>query len=280
MLPALSALVEAGLLPLAEAEQIDRSLDPVAARAHAEQLLTDAFARGLTAQQRRLLNVLDSSQGQPTPANLARLWAQEDELLWLGVREDIIDVASEHGVRASINAADPNTWQLVNEEVVNFVDGYYVNPAAGNFGSIPNLNQTSKEEFSRVFQMWQLGDRTPGNYAQGLPQLINELQPIFGLQRARVIAATETSRVFAESERFAAARNPFIEYFQYLASADEKVCPICLPADNTVIPKDSNTFPDGRGFPPRHPNCRCSITQLSGPALQALREEGLIAESQ
>ena len=37
-------------------------------------------------------------------------------------------------------------------------------------------------------------------------------------------------------------------------------CPICLPAQNLTTPKNATTFPDGGGFPPRHPRCRCSMT--------------------
>lgn len=276
MNPLLSALVEAGILSQQDADRIERSQSPEAARAYAEQQLTDAFANGLTAQQRRLLSVLDEAQGQPTPRNLERLWALEDDYLWQGVQDTLQSVAIDHAVGVSVNVTNPNLWQLVSEEVVSWVDEYYTSTNAANVGSIPSLNQTSREAFAEAFQRWQLGDRSPGNYAQGLPELIQELQPIFGAQRARVIAATETSRAFAESERFAAARNPLIEYFQYLTAFDEKTCPICVPANNTVTPKGRSTFPDGGGFPPRHPNCRCSVTQLTGPALEALREQGLV----
>lgn len=281
MIPALSVLVQAGILPLPDAERIDRSLDPVAARAHAEQLLTDAFTRGLTAQQRRLLNELDATQGNPTPRALERLWAQEDELLWLSVQDDLRGVASEHGVRASINAADPNTWQLVNEEVVNWVDQRYTSPDPVDFGSIPNLNQVSRGQFADALQRWQLGDRTPDNYAQGLPQLINELQPIFGRARAIRIATTEVSRVFAQSELFAARANPFIVYLQWLTANDELVCPICGPRANRVVGKeDEDGFrvatDNAVGYPPAHVMCRCSVTQLTAPALAALQAEGLV----
>lgn len=272
----LSALVEAGLLPLADAERIDRQLDPAAARIHAEQVLTDAFARGLTAQQRRLLAAITDAQGNPTPPTLARLWAQEDELLWASVGEEITAIAVEQGVTASIGAVNADTWMLVNEEVVNAIDTWYTNESVEAFGSIPNLNDHSRAVFAEAFADWQLGDRTPGNFAEGLPQLINELAPIWGAERAKIVGITETTRIFSIAEQAAARANPLIEYLMYLTGEDEITCPVCLPANNTVTEKTNSTFPDGRGFPPRHPRCRCSLTALSEPAYQALLEQGLV----
>jgi hypothetical protein len=276
--PLLSALVEAGILPLQDAERIDRSLDPEAARLHAEQMLTDAFARGLTAQQRRILALVLDAQGFPAPSNLARLWAQEDELLWTSVQDDLRSVAVERGVTASIGASDPDMWLLVNEEAVNWVDTYYTSEDAGDFGSVPNLNVTSRQQVAEALQRWQLGDL--GSLEDGLPQLIRELTPIFGRARAEKIAITEVSRVFAQSELFAARANPFIVYVMWQTAEDELVCPICGPRANRVVGKEEDGFrvesDSTVGYPPAHVRCRCSLTQLTGPAYAALREQGLV----
>lgn len=276
MNPLLAALVEAGVLSQADAERIHRNSDPAAARAHAEQMLTDAFARGLTAQQRRILSVLDEAQGNPAPRALERLWAQENELLWASVGDDLREVATEQAVRASIGAVDANTWMLVNEEVVNWVDQTYTSTADADFGSIPNLNQTSRTQFADAFQRWQLGDRTPGNYAQGLPQLIAELQPIFGRVRAEKIGITETTRVFSQSELAAGNANPFVEAWLYNTANDSYVSELCRSGEGAVMLKGESVFSDGKGPPPRHVRCRSGITQLTGPALAALREEGFV----
>ena len=280
MTPILLALVASGVVTQADAERIDRQLDPNAARLWAEEILTQSFERGLTAQQRRILTVLNEAQGQPTPQALARLWAQEDELLWRDVRDDVVSVAIDRGIAASISAADPNTWMLVNEEVVNAVDIWYLSDAAESFGSIPNLNTTSRQQFAEAFQAWQLGDRTPGNYAQGLPQLINELMPTFGRQRARVVGVTETTRLFSIAEQASAMANPEITYLQWLTAEDELVCPICGPRANRIVGKESDGFRAATdstvGFPPAHPNCRCSIASLTAAAYGALSNRGMV----
>lgn len=271
----LSALVEAGLLPLEDAERIDRQLDPDAARIHAEQVLTDAFARGLTAQQRRLLAAVTDAQGNPTPPTLARLWAQEDELLWLSVQDELRTIATEQGVTASIGATDALTWQLVNEEIVAWVDEYYTSTDAGDFGSIPNLNATSRQQFADAFQEWQLGNRSAGNFEDGLPQLINELTPIFGPKRVQAIVPTEVTRIFSQTELTAGNANPFVAGWIYSTANDEHVSDLCRGADGAIMLKGETVFSDGKGAPPRHVRCRSNISQVTQPALDALREQGL-----
>lgn len=278
MNPLLTALVNAGVLPQADADRIDRSLDPEAARLYAEQRLTDAFANGLTAQQRRILATVQEAQGQPTPRNLERLWALEDDYLWAGVQDTLQSVAIDHATGVSINASNPNLWQLVNEEVVNWIDTRYTSTDADDFGSVPNLNVTTRQQVAEAIQRWQLGDRTPGNFDEGLPELINELTPIFGRARAERIAVTEVSRVFAQSELFAARANPDIVYLQWLTAEDELVCPICGPRANQVVGKKEDGFRAASdsilGYPPAHVNCRCSVTQLTKAAAEALRDGG------
>lgn len=287
MSPLLSALVAAGLLSQDAADRITRQLDPEAARVFAEQQIQDAFQRGLTAQQRRILDLADATEGQPTEAQLERLWAGEDELLWASVGNDLAAVAIDSAVSATITASvgvqiNDDTWKLVNENVLTWLDEYYVNPDAGNFGSIPNLNDRSKTAFANAFRDWQRGELgvsgrlATGEIRQGLDALIVALEPIFGASRAERIAITETTRIFAQSELAAGEANEFIACWQYLTANDGGVDDTCRPAANTIMMKGETNFPDGGPPPPRHPRCRCSITQLTGPALEALREEGLV----
>jgi len=284
MNPLLTALVAAGLLTQAEADAIARNLDPQQARAYAENVLGQAFQNGLSAQQRRILGVVDSAEGNPTQAELNRFWAGEDELLWQSVRGSILDIASERATVATIQAGAVDAWKQVNEAVLNYTDDYYTNADIEAVGSIPNLNITSRTRFASAFQDWQRGEldiqgRTAtGELRQGLDALITALEPTFGVSRAQTIGVTETSRIFADSERQAAIANPFVTHLLWLTSQDELVCPICGPLANTVVGKEQDGFQIqvGFGFPPAHVNCRCSITQLTGPALDALRDDGTV----
>lgn len=276
MNPLLSALIEAGILTQADAERIERQLDPDAARTYAEGLLTQAFHNGLTAQQRRILDLTDSTNGRPTNRQLDNLWQNEDELLWASVGDDIANIALERGVSASIGAADADTWRLVNEEVLAWADEYYMGADAATYGSIPNLNLTSRTQFTQAFRDWQRGELETVGYNEGLPTLIRALEPTFGRTRAERIAVTENTRIFAQSEIFAGNANPFIDGWLYETAMDERVTPICQSGQGTIMLKGESVFSDGHGPPPRHVRCRSGITQLTGPALAALREEGFI----
>jgi len=85
------------------------------------------------------------------------------------------------------------------------------------------------------------------------------------VDRAARIAVTETTRIYAESERTAAEANPNIVYIVWQTASDEIVCPICAPLEGARIPKGQRTFPGGY-YPPAHVNCRCGtqgITELA-----------------
>jgi hypothetical protein len=276
MNPLLAALVASGVLTQAEADRIARQLDPDAARLHSERVLIDSFRNGLSAQQRRILGLLNDTQGQPTARQLALLWEGEDALLWASVGDDIRSIALERAVSASIGLGDVNTWELVNEEVLAWVDDYYLDADGASYGSIPNLNKTSQTEFARAFTSWQRGELEAAGYNDGLPELIRSLTPVFGASRAERISITETTRIFSESELAAGNANPFVAGWVYNTANDSVVSDLCRPAANSVMLKGESTFPDGLGPPPRHVRCRSSISAISGPALAQLRADRLV----
>lgn len=277
--PLLVVMVEMGVITPADADRIHRQMDPEAARLHAEETLAQAFQRGFGGQRRRILDLLDTTQGNPTPRQLDRLWGGEDELLFASVEADLVGVALEQAIRASIDAEDDQIWEKVNNRMMTWARLYYNTTDRQFHGSIPNLNQTSRQQFFQVFEQWQRGELREAGYNRGLPDLIRALEPTFGESRSRRIAITETSRIFAESERQAAGENDFVVYLQWLTANDELVCPICGPRADLVIGKEEDGFRVAEdfivGFPPAHVNCRCSITQLTEAAYQALRDRNV-----
>lgn len=278
MLPALSALVEAGILPQAVADTIERSMSLDAARLHAEGVLIDSFRNGLSLQQRRALDLLDDTQGQPTARQLSLFWNGENDLLWASVQEDLVSVALENAVRASVSFGDDSMWQLVNEEVLTWTNDYFLSPDEVDFGSIPNLNITARTQFARVFEDWQRGELEIAGYTDGLPNLIRALEPTFGLVRAEAIGTTETTRLFSQSELFAGNANPFIAGWIYSTANDSYVSELCRSGEGAIMLKGESVFSDGKGPPPRHVRCRSSISQITRPALEALRRDGLVRE--
>lgn len=224
--------------------------------------MQEALTRALGAQRLRLLNVVDAANGRPTARQLSLFWRGEDTALWGDVQPTVENLALEMAVTASIRSG-ASTWELVNENMLAWVQDYYTNADAAFVGSVPNLNLTSKTQFADYFTQWQRGTLDTVGSKEGLPQLIQAIEPVFGSARAERIATTEVTRIFSESKIQAARADEFAEYLEYYTSEDELVCPICGPLAGQVIPKGASGFihpEDGNvGFPPVHVSCRCWI---------------------
>jgi SPP1 gp7 family putative phage head morphogenesis protein len=216
------------------------------------------MGRALTAQQGRILEVVGRANGRPTARQMSLFWSQENAALLADVQPAIENLATEIAVTASIRAGS-NTWNLVNDNVISWVNDYYTNADATFVGSIPNLNLTSRSQFANAFLDWQRGELETAGYADGLPQLVRSLENVFGPARAERIAVTETTRIFSESVQAQAMTDPFVEYLMWQTGNDELVCDICGPLDGQVVRKGERF--DGDLMPPAHPNCRCWLSE-------------------
>jgi hypothetical protein len=264
MPPILLALISAGVMTREEAERVHRQLDPNAARDYAERVLTQAMQSGFAGQQDRLLDLLRRTGNQPTDAQWTAFWRREDDILLEQLRPPLLDVAGERAVSYAVNAGMADTWRMVNESVIDWAQTYYANADAGVFGSVPNLNLTSRTRVLQAWTDWQRGELQTAGAADGLPQLIRALEPVFGPERAERIAVTETTRIFSEATVAAEMENEFSETLRILTAADELVCPICGPLHNQVIPKRQDggfVHPTwgAAGYPPFHVRCRCFV---------------------
>ena len=150
---------------------------------------------------------------------------------------------------------------------------------------IPNLNNSTKEQLGRAISEWI-------EKGAEFPDLVKKLQhiippgPIPGkVDRARVIAATEVTRIFAES-RVAGMQAAGLKRMRWRTAEDELVCPICAPlgaADDGrgaigsvtekrfVNPGDGKTY----GPPPAHVHCRCWIVEDTDELNQLLEGQRL-----
>lgn len=250
----ITALLNAGLIDTATADIMRRQQDEAAARAWAETLVTEASQAGLSAQQQRLVDLVAATNGRPTAAQLSAFWTGENGLLWQALGPALIQVATERSAFAVAQNID--TFALVNQQVIGWVNAYYVNGT--DPGSVGSLNATTRQQFTDAFTAWQQGEM-PISTGEGLDALINALTPTFGPSRAELIASTEVTRVFTQATLLAEANNPYTVAYRFQTSADERVCPICSPLNQQVTPKNSSGFGDV-GWPPLHPRCRCSIS--------------------
>ena len=260
----LSALLDAGLIDADTADIIRRQDDPETARLWAEQQMAIAAQGALSAQQQRLIYMLRDTDYRPTERDVAWFWENENELLWDAMRPRIMEVLTERSTFAAVVGGNAGTFSLVNQQVFQWAETYYVDTSDTTYGSIPNLNLTSREQFTQAFLAWNSGEL--GGRADGLPQLIRALVPTFGADRAERIAVTETTRLFTESIRQAGLANPFTTAVRVLTANDERVCPICGPVASQVVAKTDATgakhpVRGSIGYPPFHVRCRCGITE-------------------
>lgn len=267
----LSALLEAGLIDADTADIIRRQDDPEAARTWAESTLTTTALGALSAQQQRLIYMLRDTDYRPTERDVTWFWDNENELLWDAMRPRILQVLTERATFAAVVGGQAGTFNLVNRQVIAWAETYYVDPSDTTYGSIPNLNLTSRQQFADAFLAWNRGEL--GGRPQGLPSLIEALVPTFGADRAERIAVTESTRLFTESIRQAGLANPFTTAFRVLTANDERVCPVCGPVASQVVAKTDErgaTHPvrGSIGYPPFHVRCRCGITEETEQSLR------------
>lgn len=93
---------------------------------------------------------------------------------------------------------------------------------------------------------------------QPLNALIRDLAPTFGRQRAKLIAATEVTRAYAEGTEIAYRASGVVSEYEVRTAADERVCPICSKHTGKRYRLGSGTKP------PFHPGCRCFIAPVVG----------------
>ncbi len=259
MNPFLLALIQAGIISRTDAERMNRSLDPDAARAWAEQQLAIAMQNGLSAQQTRLVDMVRRTNGSLSARQLDTFWAAEDDRLYASILGTLDSIATERAIGLVVSAGgDTSTWQHVNQAVLDWMHGYYTSPEPAFVGSVPNLNQTSRQQVADAFGRWARGELDNN---RGLPTLIQELEPTFGPVRSTRIAVTEATRIGSESTIAAARADDTVTHLRYFTAEDEKVCPICSPISGQVIEKNSSGFVHPSmgnvGFPPLHVSCRC-----------------------
>lgn len=227
MNPLLVALQAAGLLDADDAEQLNRLLDNEVARAWTEQQLASVLGSSLNAQQSRLIEAL--TNGGPNALVADALWSDEDRRLYDALMPTLRTVTSERAILLATQLGGEDMWQRTNEALVQWVDRYYSSTAADAFGAIPNLNATARQEIGALVNAWERGELAGRQV--GLPQLIAEMENTFGPARGARIAVTETTRIFAESTRYAAQASPNVTKLRWLTGADEFVC---FPAGTMV----------------------------------------------
>lgn len=181
-----------------------------------------------------------------------------DDAFWQEIESDLALAmlrlngrAHALGLEAAASLGVPVDFDAVHQEAL-------VATRRATFEQVRRITDTTREGLREALISWQqTGLVTPEQQRRGLPTLIDGLEPLFGKPRARRIAVTETTRLFAEGNELAVADDETVGGYQWQTAHDERVCAICGPRDGRVYPKGSGERP------PAHVHCRCGWIPVS-----------------
>ena len=104
---------------------------------------------------------------------------------------------------------------------------------------------------------------------ENMGQLRARLEPLFGPERADLIASTEVTRAYAEGNMTAWRESGIIQRREWRTNNDEIVaeCPICFPMNGVQAGMDEPFEHPTRGAIeiPGHPRCRCWLVPVVEP---------------
>lgn len=179
-----------------------------------------------------------------------------DEVFWLNERELLFNILfpliSDAALTGAENAMADLVetvgvgldWALVNEVARNWAREYTYNLVGG-------ITDTSRKFLQKELDEWiQSG--------QPLDELIKQIEPMFGKNRAEMISVTEITRAFASGNLASWKTSGVVDGKKWMTAQDELVCPICEPLANTEAGLDGN-FEGGLDSPPAHVRCRCWV---------------------
>ena len=182
-------------------------------------------------------------------------WKDEEEILW-GVVVSLLVGSYSDGVIGGIDILPDNIAPLVQPDFINDAAIEYAKQF--RFDQVAGITDTSRKQVQRVLSDWI-------ESGESLPALEAKLSPIFGDFRAKMIAQTETTRIFAEANEAAWKSTGFVSHKQWMTSRDDSVCVICGPLDGKIAATGNAFYSEiGGGFtsPPAHVNCRCFLTPV------------------
>jgi SPP1 gp7 family putative phage head morphogenesis protein len=226
------------------------------ARDAIERAAADNIERALQKQRREVQRIARNLN----PDSMVRWMAEDLEQAFTRSREeyDLYDMLRRALLQAvdlgiSVSVAQFDTigfgfdWTLANDNARRWAEQY-----TGEL--VRNINATSLERTRRAVSAWI-------DNGEALAALIEDLTPIFGAGRAKIIAATEVTRAYSYANQQAYIDSGVVNQIEFRTSMDERVCPVCGPRAGTRTDVRNPNF-DGYGIPPLHVSCRCWIVPV------------------
>ncbi len=173
---------------------------------------------------------------------LDSFWQAEEDALWTEMADIFVD-AYMSGVAGGVETLPANARALVDFDYVNTRALEYAKQY--RYELIKDITDTTRTQTQQAVSDWI----TSG---QPLSTLETQLAPIYGEVRAGMIAATETTRIYAQANADAWESTDIVEEWQWMTARDDLVCPVCGGLDGETF-----GLADVDARPPAHVNCRC-----------------------
>jgi len=125
-------------------------------------------------------------------------------------------------------------WDVFNEDALAWLDMYLGGgsiPGLTVDGAYPwawSLNESTRRGVAREIDRWvRNGDP--------LPELELRLRPFFDDTRARRVAVTEVTRIYASGNVMAWRSSGVVDGKRWMTAVDERVCPVCSKLHNKFV---------------------------------------------
>ncbi len=175
-------------------------------------------------------------------------WALEAERLF-NIMLPYVEAAvssGELGALAELGLLGVDIEAIPNLDAIGFANSY-------TFDLVSGITGRTQQDLQDKFTAWIAS-------GEPLPDLIDQLGPMYSPVRAEMIAVTEVTRIFAEANLAVWGISGMVEGKRWLTAFDDIVCPICKPI-NTKTAGLNSSFEGGDGreytHPPAHVRCRC-----------------------
>ena len=152
-------------------------------------------------------------------------WRAEQGHLWDAV-DPLVMRALAAGAAAAAESIPAGIaplvdWQLFNLSALDFLQAYRLNTVQG-------ITATTRDRAIKIINDWVRAGDT-------FPMLRRRLAPLFGTQRAEMIAATEVTRIFARGNLMLWETTGVVSAKRWQTARDERVCIFCGPLHGTVV---------------------------------------------
>lgn len=207
-------------------------------------------------------------------------WSKEKRLLWEVMAPFFIALIHSGGEAGAGLLPESLRilidWDYFNQEAINYLKDYRLSWVSG-------ISDTTRDQSIDAIAEWI-------ESGEAKPILDTRLAQILGPARAKSIATTEVTRMYARGNQLSWKATGFVTAQKWQTAQDERVCPMCGPLHDKIVSiddvftqsitdiadskamKDLESDTDARhrkasslirsggafiGGPPRHPRCRC-----------------------